>query len=124
MLKVKGRLRVALVSKLKDISLGTLVAIIFYIVVGVIFLILLPIANYPPHIGLTGVVSLIAADGLFTKRWWALWLVVALFFVAATISLYTLYFILLSNLLVSVGLIVYALLSLYFMYYTYTRREK
>ena len=124
MLKVKGRLRVALVSKLKDISLGTLVAIIFYIVVGVIFLILLPIANYPPHIGLTGVVSLIAAYGLFTKRWWALWLVVALFFVAATISLYTLFFILLSNLVVSVGLIVYLVLSLYFMYYTYTRRNK
>ena len=124
MLKVKGRLRVALVSKLKDLSLGPLAAIVFYIAVGVIFLVLLPIANYPPHIGLTGIVSLIAAYGLFTKRWWALWLVVALFFVAATISLYTLYFILLSDLLSSVGLIVYLVLSLYFMYYTYTRRNK
>ena len=70
------------------------------------------------------IVSLIAAYGLVTKRWWALWMVVALFFVAATISLYTIFFILLSNLLVSVGLIVYLVLSLYFMYYTYTRRNK
>jgi hypothetical protein len=123
MLKVKGRVHVALSSKLKNVSVGTIAPIVFYSVVGVIFLVLLPIANYPPHIGLTGFVSLIAAYGLFTKRWWALWLVVALFFVAATISLYTLYFTLLSNWLTSVGLIAYLLLSLYFMYYTYTRRK-
>ena len=124
MLKVKGRIRVALGSKLKNVSVGTLVPVVFYGVVGVLFLVLLPIANYPPHIGLTGIVSLIAAYGLFTKRWWALRLVIALFLVAATISLYTLYFTLLNNWLVSVGLIVYVLLSLYFMYYTYTRRNK
>ena len=124
MLKVKGRFRVALDSKLKNASVGTLAPVIFYGVVGVLFLVLLPIANYPPHIGLTGVVSLIAAYGLFTKRWWALWLVVALFFVAATISLYTLYFTLLTNWLIGVGLTAYILLSLYFMYYTYTRRNK
>ena len=124
MLKVKGRLRVALDSKPKNMSVGTLAPVVFYGVVGVLFLVLLPIANYPPHIGLTGVVSLIAAYGLFTKRWWALWLVVALFFVAATISLYTLYFTLLTNWLIGVGLTAYILLSLYFMYYTYTRRNK
>src|SRR3989304_10010586 len=124
MLKVKGRLRVALDSKLKNVSVGTLAPIVFYGVAGVLCLVLLPIANYPPHIGLTGIVSLIAAYGLITKRWWTLRLVVALFLVAATISLYTLYFTLLSNWLISVGLIVYVLLSLYFMYYTYTRRNK
>src|SRR4030042_5100902 len=97
MLKVKGRLRVALDSKLKNTSVRTLAPIVFYGVVGVLFLVLLPIANYPPHIGLTGVVSLIAAYGLFRKRWWALRLVVALFLVAATISLYTLYFPLPTN---------------------------
>src|SRR4030065_195983 len=118
MLKVKGRFRVALDSKLKNVSVGNLAPVVFYGVVGVLFLVLLPIANYPPHIGLTGIVSLIAAYGLFAKRWWALWLVVALFLMAATISLYTLFFTLLSNLLVSLGLILYLLLSLYFMYYT------
>ena len=124
MLKVKGRLRVAVSSKLKNVSLGTLAPVAFYGVAGILFLVLLPIANYPPHIGLTGIASLIAVYGLLTKRWWALRLVVALFLVAATISLYTLYFTLLSNWLVSVGLIVYVLLSLYFMYCTYTRRNK
>ena len=124
MLKVKGRLRLALDSKLKNASVGTLAPTVFYVVVGVLFLILLPIANYPPHIGLTGTVSLIAAYGLFTKRWWALRLVIALFLVAVTISLYTLYFTLLTNWLVSGGLIVYVVLSLYFMYYTYTRTQK
>src|SRR4030066_1990673 len=124
MLKVKGRLCVALDSKPKNMSGGTLAPVVFYGVVGLLFLVLVPIANYPPHIGLTGIVSLIAAYGLLTKRWWALRLVVALFLVAATISLYTLYFTLLSNWLISVGLIAYVVLSLYFMYHTYTRRQK
>jgi hypothetical protein len=109
---------VSLGSRFKNASIGTLAPVAFYGVAGILFLVLLPLANYPPHLGLTGIMSLIAAYGLFTKRTWAKWLVVALFFVATTISLYTLYFVLLSNWLVSLGLLVYAVLTWYFTYYT------
>jgi hypothetical protein len=108
--------------KLKNVSTGTLALIIFYAATGIIFLILLPLANYPPHIGLTGVMSLITAYGLYTKRRWAKWLVGALFFVATTISLYTVYFILFSNVLVSIGLIVYAMVTWYFTYYVFIKK--
>jgi hypothetical protein len=109
-------------SKLKNINMGTLAPIIFYAATGIIFLILLPLANYPPHIGLTAVMSLITAYGLYTKRRWAKWLVGALFFVATTISLYTVYFILLSNVLVSIGLIAYAVITWYFTYYVVIKK--
>jgi len=109
-------------SKLKNANLGTLAPIAFYAVTGALFLILLPLANFPPHIGLTGVMSLITAYSLFTKRAWAKWLVAAIFFVATTMSLYTVYFILFSNLLVSVAMIAYAVLTWYFTYYAFIKK--
>ena len=112
----------AFASALKNISLTTLAPVAFYAAAGIAFLVLLPLAGFPPHVGLTGIVSLITAYALFTKRRWATWLVVALFFVATTISLYTLYFILFSNWLASVGLIVYVILTWYFTYYSLLKR--
>jgi SNF family Na+-dependent transporter len=101
-------------SKLKAIKtmgIRALAPIAFYGVVGILFLVLLPFANFPPHIGLTGIMSLITAYGLFMKRSWAKWLVIALFFVATTISLYTLYYITFSNWIVSISMIAYAVLT-------------
>jgi hypothetical protein len=112
----------AAVSKLKNANIGTLAPIVFYAVVGALFLILLPIANFPPHIGLTGVMSLITAYALFKRRAWAKWLVAAIFFVATTMSLYTVYFILLSNWVVSLSMIVYAVLTWYFTYYVLIKK--
>jgi hypothetical protein len=97
-------------SKLKTVktlSIATLAPIAFYGIVGVLFLVLLPFANYPPHIALTGIMSLITAYGLFTKRSWAKWLVAALFFVATTLSLYTLYYVIFSDWIVSASMIAY-----------------
>ena len=111
-----------LASTLKNVGFSTLAPVTFYAAAGIAFLILLPIAGFPPHVGLTGIVSLITAYALFTKRRWATWLVVILFFVATTIALYTLYFILLSNLLASLGLIAYAALTWYFTYYSLLKR--
>jgi hypothetical protein len=88
-----------------------LAPVAFYVAVGIIFLILLPLANFPPHIGLTGILSLITAYGIFKKRFWALWLVVALFAVATTISMYTLYVFAFTNWIVGVSMIVYAVLT-------------
>ena len=101
-------------SKLKTVktlSLTALAPVAFYSVVDVLFLVLLPFASYPPHIALTGIMSLITAYGIFTKRFWAKWLIAALFFVATTISLCTLYYVITSNWIVSISLIAYAVLT-------------
>ena len=84
---------------------------IFYCVVGVLFLVLLPFTSYPPHIALTGIINLITAYGVFTKRSWVKWLIAALFFVSTTFSLYTLYYVIISNWIFSIILIAYAIFT-------------
>jgi hypothetical protein len=110
-------------SKLKNANIRTLAPVAFYGAVGVLFLVLLPLANFPPHIGLTGILSLITAYGLFKKRFWATWLVVALFFVATTFSLYTLYYVIFSNWIVGLSMIVFAVLIWLFTAYTLSKRK-
>jgi hypothetical protein len=102
---------VSFMSKLKTVGIQTLVPTVFYGAVGIILLVLLPLANFPPHIGLTGVLSLVTAYGILKKRFWALWLVVALFAVATTISLYTLAVIAFTNVIVGTSMVVYAVLT-------------
>jgi len=98
-------------SKLKTADARTLAPAAFYGAVGIVFLVLLPLANFPPHIGLTGILSLVTAYGILKKRFWALWLVVAMFAVATTLSLYTLYVFAFTNVIVGVSMIVYAVLT-------------
>jgi hypothetical protein len=105
-------------------GLGPQLACVFYAVIGVVFLVLLPFNDYPPHIGLTGILSLITAYGLFQKRFWSVWLVAALFFVANVFSLVTLYFTLSTDLLFSLGLIAYLVLSWFFTVYILNDRKK
>jgi len=100
-----------LASKLKTTNVRTLAPVAFYGAVGIIFLILLPLANFPPHIGLTGIMSLITAYSIFKKRFWATWLVIALFVVATTISLYTLYVLAFTNWIVTISMLAYAVLT-------------
>jgi drug/metabolite transporter (DMT)-like permease len=101
----------SVVSKLKTADVQTLAPAVFYCAAGIILLVMLPLANFPPHIGLTGILSLVTAYGILKKRFWAFWLVVALFAVATTISLYTLYVIAFTNVIVGVSMIVYAVLT-------------
>ena len=108
--KIKGDRKMPVASKLKNVKtlgIAALAPIAFYGIVGVLFLVLLPFANYPPHIALTGIMSLITAYSLFTKRSWAKWLVIALFFVATTLSLYTLYYVIFSDWILSASMIAY-----------------
>jgi hypothetical protein len=107
----------SLASKLRSMELGTIAPIGFYGVAGIILLVLLPFANFPPHIGLTGILSLVTAYGLFKKRFWAIWLVAALFAVATTIALITLYYVAFSNLVVSISMVAYAVLTWVFTLY-------
>lgn len=99
------------VSKLKTADLPELAPVIFYGVVGALLIFLLPFANFPPHIGLTGALSIVTAYGILKKRFWAFWLVVALFGVATTISLYTLSLVALTNWIVTASMIAYAVLT-------------
>jgi len=110
-------------SKLKTADIRALAPVVFYGAVGVIFLALLPLANFPPHVGLTGILSLITAYGIFKKRFWALWLVVALFAVATTFSLYTLYIVAFSNWIVGMSMIAYAVLTWAFTLYLVLKRK-
>lgn len=104
-------------SKLKTADIRELAPAAFYGAVGIILLALLPFADFPPHIGLTGILSLVTAYGIFKKRSWATWLVVALFAVATTISLYTLYVMAFTNWIVAISMIAYAVLTWVFTAY-------
>ena len=110
-------------SRLKTVDFRALAPVVFYGTVGIIFLVLLPLANFPPHIGLTGSLSLVAAYGIFKKRFWTIWLVLALLAVATTISLYTLYVIAFTNWIVGISMIVYAVLTWLFTFQIVSKRE-
>jgi hypothetical protein len=110
-------------SKLKTADVRTLATAAFYGAVGIILLALLPFANFPPHIGLTGILSLVTAYGIFKKSFWAVWLVGALFAVATTISLYTLYVVQFSNWLVGISMVAYAVLTWIFTAYILLKRK-
>ena len=113
----------AFASKFKNVDIQRSLQVGFYGAVGVVFLVLLPFAGFPPHIGLTGILYLVTAYSIFKSRFWALWLVVALFAVATTISFYTLYVIAFTNWIVSASMIVYAVLTWIITLYMILKRK-
>jgi len=113
---------VSLGAKLKASNVQIISAIIFYSAVGIICFALLPIANFPPHIGIIGVLSLITAYGLFKKRVWTIWFGIVLFFVATTFSMYTLYY-LWQNLFFAASMAAYLILTWVFTAYMVSKRE-
>ncbi len=113
-----------LASKLQVDNLGLLATTAFYGVVGIIFLVLLAMSGFPPHIGLMGITSLIAAYGIFRKRFWATWLVVALFFVSTAFAFYTLYYVFATDSLATIGMLAYAILTWIFTAYAIAKRER
>lgn len=98
-------------SKLKNADFRELAPVFFYGSVGILLIVLLPFANFPPHIGLTGALSLVTAYGILKNRFWAFWLVIALLAVATTISLYTLSVVAFTNWIVAISMIAYAVLT-------------
>jgi uncharacterized membrane protein len=102
---------VSLTAKLKNISRTQLAAIAFYTAAGILLMAALPLTGFPPHIGFLGIVNLITAYSLFTKRAWAPWLVFILLIANTVFSLYTLYYVGFSNMLVAISMLVYAVLT-------------
>ncbi len=121
--KVVKAIKMSFASKLKTVGAQTLAPAAFYGAVGIIFLVLLPLADFPPHIGLIGILSLVTAYSILKKRAWALWLVGILFAVATTLSLYTLYVIAFTNWIVSASMIVYAVLTWIITLYMILKRK-
>jgi uncharacterized membrane protein (DUF2068 family) len=110
-------------SKLKIESVGMSAAFAFYAIAGIIFLAEMPLADFAPHIGMIGILSLITAYGLFRKRVWALWLIVALSLIATTFSAYTIYYLVGRDLLLNLSVIGYLVLTWIFTGYAAAKRK-
>ncbi len=119
---LKANVNVSIAAKLKIDNMGLFVATLFYLVVGIILFILLPIANYPPHIGVMAILSVITAYGLFRKRNWSLWTVVMLLFIFTAFSVLQLYWFFGTDLLFTMGSIALLILAWVFTAYTATKR--
>ncbi|MCK5628819.1 hypothetical protein KAI12_05065, partial [Candidatus Bathyarchaeota archaeon] len=110
-------------TKLNTGSGGMTLSIVFYSIVGVLFLVFLPIASFPPHIAITGILSLTTAYGLLSKRYWVIWLLAAFFLIATTFALYTLYFVISTSLIMSIGMILFLVLTWAATAYIASKRE-
>jgi hypothetical protein len=101
----------SLESRLGMESRGMLATLIFYAVVGIVFLALLPLTDFQPQMGIIGIFSIVTAYGLFRKRNWTIWFVVILFFTATTFSVYMLYYYLPRDYLLTTSIAVYLVLT-------------
>jgi len=113
----------SLKSKLKIEDTGMFAASLFYTIVGILCFAVLPMTDFPPHIGIIGILSLITAYGLFKKRVWTIWLVVVLFFMATTFSAVTLYHVLGSDIILGTSALIYLILTWVFTAYTAGKRK-
>lgn len=111
-------------EKLKIESLGMFAASLFYAAGGIVCLAILAADFALIHIGLIGILSLAAALGLFTKRAWALWFVVILFFTVTAFSASMLYYTMGTNILLDTATAVYLVLTWFFTAYMAAKRKK
>jgi hypothetical protein len=114
----------SLKSKLKIESVGMFASFVFYAVVGITCFAVLAIVDFSLiHVGIIGILSLITAYGLLRSRAWALWVVVALLFIATTFSAYTLYFAFEKDVVLDVSMIAYLIFTWVFTVYTAAKRK-
>jgi SNF family Na+-dependent transporter len=98
-------------SKFRALSPTSLATVAFYGVAGILFIILTFLSGFAPHIAILGIVSLAAEYGLFAKRNWAVWLVGALLFIGTTFSVVSLYYVVGLDILTTVGMVAYLVLT-------------
>ncbi len=113
----------SIATRLQKFNRTELVSMVFYAVAGLLLLVSLPLTGFPPHIGALGIISLITAYSMFTKRAWALWLIVILFVTVSVFGLFTLYLVGFSNAFVSVGMVAYVALTWLFTVYLLLKRR-
>ena len=102
---------------------GIFATSVFYATVGIIFLILLPMSGFAPHIGLLGIISLVTAYGFFRKRIWSFWLVVILFISATTFAVFVIYDVMTTELLTASVMIAFLVLTWIFTGYAILKRK-
>ena len=102
---------------------GMFATSLFYAIVGIIFLVLLPMSDFAPHVGLLGIFSLVTAYGLLRKRAWSFWLVIILFVSGTTFALFMIYDALANAYLIALGMIAYLILTWVFTVYTAMKRN-
>ena len=107
----------SLATKLKTLKPLELASLAFFALTGLFLLVSLPLTSYPPHLAFLGILSLITAYSLFTKRWWAPWLVAILFITNTAFALDTLFSAGFSNVLVALSMVAYAVLTWLFTAY-------
>jgi len=110
-------------SRLRIESWGIFATSAFYAIVGITFLALLPMSGFPPHIGILGILSLIAAYGMFRKRAWSFWFIVILFFASTTFAAYVIFSVFTRDYLLSLGMIFYLILTWVFTAYAANKRK-
>jgi len=110
-------------SKLKVESKGMFATFIFYAIIGIVFLVWLPMADFAPHLALIGIFSLITAYGLIRKQTWTTWLILILFLGATTFSVFMISYVLTSDLILASGMIVYLVLTWVFTIYALMNRK-
>jgi len=108
---------------LKIESKGMFATFIFYAVVGITFLVLMPMANFPPHIGIIGIFSLVTAYGVFRKRAWTIWFIIILFFSATTFSAFMIGDIMTKDYVLGTFMIAYLILTWGFSAYATSKRN-
>lgn len=109
-------------TKMKALSSAQLLATIFYAATGILLLAFLPLSGFPPHVGFLGIFSLLVAYSLLSKRAWAPWLIFVLLITNSVFSLYTLYAVGFSNVIVALSMIGFALLTWISTYYAAFKR--
>jgi hypothetical protein len=109
--------RVAPGSKLKVENKGLFATFVFYAIVGISFLVLLPMASFAPHLAIISVFSLVAAYGVLVRRGWVIWFVLTLFFVATTFSAFMLYYAIGRDYIIELGMVFYLVFTWIFTVY-------
>jgi uncharacterized membrane protein (DUF2068 family) len=104
-------------------SKGMFATSVFYAVVGIVFLVLLPMSGFAPHIGLLGIISLVTAYGFFRKRVWSFWLVVILFISATTFAVFVIYDVMANELFTSLVMVAFLILTWIFTGYAILKRK-
>lgn len=120
-------------SKLKVQNLGMLAVSVFYVIVGVVEILILALSDFNlVHVAPLAVLSLIAAYGLIAGKKWSIMLAVILFFPATTFGATNLYASIMRQtfspslgiLLFHLGLIVYLILSFIALMFVVAARKK
>ena len=113
----------SLITRLRRFNRVEIAALAFYAIAGIALFVYLPLTDFPPQLGLLGVLSLVTVYGIFTKRGWMPWLVFVLFAGVTAFSIFTLYSVGFSNVSLGVSMLVYAVLTWIFTAYILLKRR-